>query len=87
MKIPSSVNSLDRISKYIYETPLRKSDRLSSSTQNVFLKLENLQKTGSFKARGALNKVYSSHLLGKEVVAASSGNHGSAVSYALSTKI
>ena len=86
MKIPSSVNSLDRISKYIYETPLRKSDRLSSSTQNVYLKLENLQKTGSFKARGALNKVYSSDLLGKEVVAASSGNHGSAVSYALSTK-
>lgn len=86
MKIPSSVNSLDRISKYIYETPLRKSDRLSSSTQNVFLKLENLQKTGSFKARGALNKVYSSHLIGEEVVAASSGNHGSAVSYALSTK-
>lgn len=86
MKIPSSVKSLDRISKYIYETPLRKSDRLSSSTQNVYLKLENLQKTGSFKARGALNKVYSSDLLGKEVVAASSGNHGSAVSYALSTK-
>lgn len=86
MKIPSSVKSLDRISKYIYETPLRKSDRLSSSNQNVYLKLENLQKTGSFKARGALNKVYSSDLLGKEVVAASSGNHGSAVSYALSTK-
>jgi threonine dehydratase len=86
MKIPSSTKSLDRISKYINETPLRKSDRLSSSNQNVFLKLENLQKTGSFKARGALNKVYSSNLDDNEVVAASSGNHGSAVSYALSTK-
>ena len=60
MKIPSSERSLDRIVNYINKTPLIKSDRLSSKNQNVFLKLENFQKTGSFKVRGALNKVYSS---------------------------
>ena len=59
MKIPSSERSLDRIVNYINKTPLIKSDRLSSKNQNVFLKLENFQKTGSFKVRGALNKVYS----------------------------
>ena len=48
-------------------------------------KLENLQKTGSFKARGALNKILNINSTEK-VVAASSGNHGAAVSYALSQK-
>ena len=82
MKIPSSERSLDRIVNYINKTPLIKSDRLSSKNQNVFLKLENFQKTGSFKVRGALNKVYSTDF-NSEIVAASSGNHGAAVSYAL----
>ena len=81
MKIPSSERSLDRIVNYINKTPLIKSDRLSSKNQNVFLKLENFQKTGSFKVRGALNKVYSTYF-NSEIVAASSGNHGAAVSYA-----
>ena len=85
MKIPSSESSLERIANYIYKSPLIKSDRLSSKNQNVFFKLENFQKTGSFKVRGALNKVYSTDL-NREIVAASSGNHGAAVSYALKTK-
>ena len=85
MKIPSSEISLDRIVNYINKTPLIKSDRLSSKNQNVFFKLESFQKTGSFKVRGALNKVYSTDF-NSEIVAASSGNHGAAVSYALKTK-
>ncbi len=47
------------------------------------LKLENLQYTGSFKARGAINKLLSldATIRGRGVVAASSGNHGAAVAY------
>ncbi len=82
--IPSSVLSLKKIKNYITRTPLQFSERLSKeSGARVYLKLENFQKTGSFKARGALNKVLS--LTDKSsIVAASSGNHGAAVSYALS---
>ena len=40
MKIPSSVSSLERISNFILKTPLIKSERLSSPSQNVYLKLE-----------------------------------------------
>ena len=85
--IPSSKISLDNIKNYIEKTPLKHSERLSKETNsNIFLKLENLQKTGSFKARGALNKILNINRTEK-VVAASSGNHGAAVSYALSKKI
>jgi len=84
--IPSSVKSLDNIKNYIVKTPLKYSERLSKETNsNIFLKLENLQKTGSFKARGALNKILNINVK-DEVLAASSGNHGAAVSYALSQK-
>ena len=84
--IPSSKTSLDNIKNYIEKTPLKHSERLSKETNsNIFLKLENLQKTGSFKARGALNKILNINSTEK-VVAASSGNHGAAVSYALSKK-
>ena len=56
--IPSSIKSLDNIKNYIVKTPLKFSERLSEETNsNIFLKLENIQKTGSFKARGALNKI------------------------------
>ena len=50
----------------------------------VYFKLENLQHTGSFKARGALNKVLSlaQSELDRGVVAASTGNHGAAVAFA-----
>ena len=84
--IPSSVESLENIKNRIVRTPLLFSERLSNEiNSNIFLKLENLQKTGSFKARGALNKILSIKNT-KNVVAASSGNHGAAVSYALSQK-
>ncbi len=67
------------------KTPLIKSKRLSRLTgKEVYLKMENLQATGSFKIRGAYNKIRS--LLPdarvKGVVAASTGNHAQGVAYA-----
>lgn len=73
------------IRQYIRETPLEYSYALSAQTgASVYLKLENVQHTGSFKFRGAISKMLSLEKpkLAKGVVAASSGNHGMAVSYA-----
>lgn len=74
-----------RIRPHARETPLLWSPTLSElAGTRVFLKLENLQHTGSFKLRGALNKMLS---LGEAdrargVVTASTGNHGAATAYA-----
>lgn len=71
------------ILRHAYKTPVDFSDALSEIVDGeVYLKLENLQKTGSFKIRGALYKV---HRIGKGVngvVAASAGNHALGVAYA-----
>jgi len=75
-----------RIKKYIRETPLEFSPYLSDLCKcNVFLKLENLQLTGSFKIRGAFNKLLSLSKKQKEngVITASTGNHALGVAYAL----
>ncbi len=77
-----------RIQPYVRRTPLDESLVLSQmGGDQVFLKLENLQHTGSFKLRGAFNKLLtlSRADLAKGVVVASSGNHGAAVAYALRT--
>jgi threonine dehydratase len=73
------------IKPIIKHTPLEKSKTFSKLTkENVYLKLENLQTTGSFKIRGAYNKIY--NLTEKEkksgVVCASAGNHAQGVAYA-----
>ncbi|MFX0087176.1 MAG: threonine/serine dehydratase [Candidatus Hodarchaeota archaeon] len=74
----------NRIRNYIRETPIEFSHYLSEiGGCNVYLKLENQQITGSFKIRGALNKLLSIPK-NKAVTTASSGNHGLAVAYALS---
>ncbi|MBT8478668.1 MAG: pyridoxal-phosphate dependent enzyme, partial [Gemmatimonadetes bacterium] len=69
-----------RIAPHVRHTPIEYSRALSeASGAEVYLKLENLQATGSFKLRGATNALLA---LGPEaggVVAASSGNHGMAV--------
>lgn len=75
-----------RIRPYIWETSLKHSIRLSELTGcNLYFKLENLQHTGSFKVRGALNKLLSlsPEQRDKGVVAASTGNHGAAVAFGL----
>jgi len=67
------------------ETPVYRSETLSSACgRDVHLKAENLQRTGSFKIRGAYNRI---SMLGEAerragVVAASAGNHGQAVAWA-----
>ncbi|MCP2604482.1 threonine/serine dehydratase, partial [Candidatus Aminicenantes bacterium AC-708-M15] len=74
-----------RIKTYIRETPLDFSSYLSQKCgANVYLKLENFQITGSFKIRGALNKILSLNSQEKKkIITASSGNHGIAVAYVL----
>ncbi len=78
------VKAKDRINKHIYHTPLEKSIYLSHDDTNIYLKLENQQKMRCAKIRGALSKITSLSDEEKEkgIVAISSGNHGSAVSYA-----
>jgi threonine dehydratase len=76
-----------RIKSYIKRTPLEHSKTLSKYLDtNVFIKYELFQKTGSFKVRGAFNKLLS---LSEEerkrgIVAISGGNHAQAVAYASS---
>jgi threonine dehydratase len=73
-----------RIASSVYYTPCTRSEMLSRmSGQSVFLKLENLQMTGSFKERGALNKIatLTPEQGARGVVAASAGNHAQGVAY------
>jgi len=81
-----SLEALKIISNYIHRTPLDKSTTFSRMFGGeVYLKYENLQKSGSFKARGALYKINRLYHQGvREVVAASSGNHAQGVAYAAS---
>ena len=74
-----------RIRPFIKHTPLERSLPLSRAAgAEVYLKMENLQHTGSFKARGAMNKMLTLQPPEREkgVVAASTGNHGAAVAFA-----
>lgn len=76
----------DRIRPFIRETLLDYSIPLSRATGcQVFLKYETMQYTGSFKVRGAFNKLLSLSPTEREmgVVTASTGNHGAGVAYAL----
>ncbi len=73
-----------RIAPLARKTPLISSPPLSELTgSEVTLKLENLQETGSFKPRGAANKVLSleNEAQQRGVVTVSSGNHGRALAY------
>lgn len=74
----------DRMRTAIYESPLKHSKTLSALTGNeTYLKLDNLQMTGSFKERGALNRILTmtDDERRRGVIAASAGNHGQAVAY------
>lgn len=78
------LSARERIRDFISCTPCQYSAHLSGMTgQQIYLKLDNLQRTGAFKERGALNKIL---LLNDEekqcgVIAASAGNHAQAVAY------
>ena len=77
-------DALVRIREHIHVTPCSRSETLSRLTgASAFLKLENLQKTGAYKERGALNKLLT---LGpaeraRGLIAASAGNHAQGVAY------
>ena len=76
-----------RINGHVRNTPLLDSKPLKNDlvpSGSLFLKLENLQPTGSFKVRGAINtlKTLSEMEKNKGLITASGGNHGLAVAYA-----
>src|SRR5256885_6641441 len=80
--LPAVREAALRIRGSIYHTPCPYSAKLSALTgQQVYLKLENLQMTGAFKERGALNKILLLNPAEKKqgVIAASAGNHAQAV--------
>ncbi len=79
-------DAAERIVGRVDRTELKRSDSFSELlSANVFFKLENLQTTGSFKLRGATNRLMtlSDEDRAKGCVTASSGNHGAAVACAL----
>ncbi len=71
----------DRIEGHVLRTPVMRMAGFGLGYP-VELKLEQMQHTGSFKARGAFNTLLSGGVPGSGVVAASGGNHGAAVAYA-----
>lgn len=73
-----------RIGESVLLTPCGYSETFSRLSGNhVFLKLENLQRTGSYKERGALNRIltFTPEECGRGLIAASAGNHAQAVSF------
>jgi len=73
-----------RIQDQVYLSPCARSETLSRVTGcSAYLKLENLQMTGAYKERGALNKLLtlSPEERGRGLIAASAGNHAQAVAY------
>jgi threonine dehydratase len=80
------VNSAyEKIAPFINRTPLERCRFLSQNfDSHIYFKFENWQKTGSFKIRGALNKMLSltEGEKAKGVITASAGNHGLGVAYA-----
>lgn len=80
------IQALQRIKPHIRQTPLVYSHFLSERSGGaVWLKLENLQPTGSFKVRGALNKIgrLPEAEKARGIVAASAGNHALGVAHAV----
>jgi threonine dehydratase len=76
--------ALARIRDRIYLSPCARSETLSKLTGTIaHLKLENLQMTGAYKERGALNKLLLMEVADRErgLIAASAGNHAQAVAY------
>ncbi|CEG25794.1 threonine ammonia-lyase [Bacillus sp. B-jedd] len=82
-------DAMEQLAGTVYRTPLTTSTFLNDlAGKNVYFKMENQQKTGAFKIRGASYKM--SRLTGKEaqkgVIAASAGNHAQGVAFAASKR-
>lgn len=83
LNLNSITNALKSINSYIHKTPIIYSNSFSKLfNAEVYIKAENLQKTGSFKVRGAFNKLMK--LKTDKVIAASMGNHAQGVAFAAS---
>ncbi len=80
--------ALERTRQHLHHTPLVHSRTLSDWLgYQVYLKCENLQKTGSFKPRGGLNRISTlpAELRDRGVITISAGNHAQGVAYAAAT--
>jgi len=78
-------DAAERIRPYVHRTPVFTSRAIDAICgAEVFFKAENMQKVGAFKARGAVNAVFSldEGLIGCGVATHSSGNHAAALAYA-----
>lgn len=85
LKLESFQQSKERLDDVLLPTPLIYSEAFSKECKNqVYLKPENLQRTGAFKIRGAYNKIVKLDEDAKEkgLIAASAGNHAQGVAYA-----
>ncbi|MFU8691285.1 threonine ammonia-lyase [Rossellomorea sp. FS2] len=79
------VEAMERIGHQVHRTPLKQSATLNAYTGgDIYMKMENLQRTGSFKVRGAMNKIMSLPEVEAEngIIAASAGNHAQGVALA-----
>src|SRR5215469_11366967 len=82
--LPDIQAALVRIRESIRVSPCTRSEAFSDLTgSSIFLKLDNQQRTGAFKERGALNKLLtlSPDECARGVIAASAGNHAQGVAY------
>ncbi|WP_279160595.1 threonine ammonia-lyase [Thomasclavelia cocleata] len=85
LKLEDFKTAKKRVDEVIEETHLIHSDAFSSECGNdVYIKPENLQKTGAFKIRGAFNKIVKLDDTAKKkgLIASSAGNHAQGVAYA-----
>jgi threonine dehydratase len=85
VSIDEIADAAERLAEFTFQTPLRFSEWLSRGETNVFLKIETVQPTCSYKIRGALNAVRRFADEGstdQRLVTASAGNHGRALAYA-----
>jgi threonine dehydratase len=87
MTTPAEVDAAaQRVGAYVRVTPcIELEPRAFGSPATLTLKLEMMQHTGSFKPRGAFNRILSATVPEAGVIAASGGNHGAAVAYAART--
>ncbi len=89
MVTPTHIDAAwQRIQPYVRVTPTLKLQTGAfglPNAQDIWLKLELLQVTGSFKPRGAFNRILSNPVPAAGVIAASGGNHGLATAYAART--
>ena len=79
----------DRIRSYVTRTAIEDLSEISAQDSvRVFAKMENRQETGSFKLRGATNKIrlLTPHEASAGIIAASNGNHGLGVAAAAETR-